>query len=504
MEQEKPIINVLMVAFASQGHINPMLRLGKQLQTKSNIHVTLATTEIFHHRLLKQNHQSVTTTSTTTTAISNDTVSISGIDFIFFSDGFSLDYDRKSNLDTYMYTLANVGPTNLYNLIISLYSNKIKPKKFSCIIIAPFVPWVSKVGAQLGIPCAMLWIQPCTLFSIYYSFYNNLNDFPTKENPNLSVKLPNLPLLETCDLPSFVLPTNNLLSMNDTLSQEMKNVDNIKWVLANTFYELEKDVIDYMTKFVVIKAVGPLISPKLLLGEEHGHDNDDHVGINLWKPDENCIDWLNKNEPNSVIYVSFGSLIMLSREQMEVISKALINCKRPFLWVVKDEDYLVGESVGQISKGFLDEIKDKGKIVKWCPQDKVLLHQSVGCFLTHCGWNSMLETLSCGVPIIAYPLWTDQPTNAKLMTEVFGIGLRLRPNKDGLVGFDEIVKCIEEVMDGPRSAEIRAKAVEWKRAARDAVARGGESDRNIQDFVDDIVEISKNLEYNLDKELVSL
>ncbi|KAL9231716.1 hypothetical protein vseg_006907 [Gypsophila vaccaria] len=503
MDQNTPITNVLMVVFASQGHINPMLRLGKQLQSKSNIHVTIATTEVSRHRLLNQPHSTATTT-TTSNDNNNNNVSISGIDFEFYSDGFSLDYDRKSNLDTYMYTLTKVGPINLYNLIISLSKNQTKPKKFSCVIISPFVPWVSKISAQLGIPCAMLWIQPCTLFQIYHSFYNNLNDFPTKENPNKSVKLPNLPLLSTCDLPSFVLPSNNIMSISETLSQAMKNVDNLRWVLANTFYELEKDVIDYVSKFVDIKAVGPLVSPTLLLGEEQGHKNDDHVGINLWKPDEDCIDWLDKNESNTVIYVSFGSLIVLSREQMEIICKALVDCKRPFLWVLKKEDYLVGEGVGEHFKYFLDEIKDKGIIVNWCPQDKVLLHKSLGCFVTHCGWNSTLETISCGVPIIAYPMWTDQPTNAKLMTEVFGIGLRLWPNKDGLVGPEEIVKCIEEVMDGPRAAEIQAKAVEWKRVARDAVARGGSSDRNIQEFVDDIVGNSSDIEYNVDKEFVGL
>ncbi|XP_074286264.1 UDP-glycosyltransferase 84B2-like [Silene latifolia] len=494
MEHGAPKINVLMVSFATQGHMNPMLRLAKQLQSKANIQVTLATTEIFYHHLLKQNNHNVTTTT------SNNTLSISGIDFESFPDGFDLDYDRKSNLNTYLDTLAKVGPTNLYNLIISLSTNQISPKKFSCIITSPFVPWATNVAVRLRIPCAMLWIQPCTLFAIYHSYYNNLNYFPTKENPHISVKLPCLPLLEASDLPSIVLPENPITGMNESLSQAVKNVDNIRWVLANSFYELEKEVVEYLSKFVDIKAVGPLVPPTVLLGEEHCHGNDDHVGINLWKPEDKCIDWLKQNKDNSVIYVSFGSVIMLSREQLEIIGKALINCKRPFLWVVKEKNYSVSEGAREFLEWFLDETKEQGMVVKWCSQDKVLSHKSLGCFLTHCGWNSMLETISVGVPVIAYPFWTDQPTNAKLMCDLFGVGLRLWPNKDGLVGVEEIMKCIEVVMDGPRAVEFRAKAAEWKNNAREVVVHGGSSDRNIQDFVDDIIQTSSAVKYNVDTE----
>ncbi|KAA8536236.1 hypothetical protein F0562_028714 [Nyssa sinensis] len=472
---EKEEIHVLMVAFSSQGHINPMLRLAKRLISKG-LHVTLATTEIAGHRMLKCSSSSSTTT---TTDAAN---SIAGINLEFFSDGFSLDYDRKTNLDHYMETLGHFGPINL-STIVRNHSHDGVRRKFSCIINNPFVPWVADVAAEHQIPCAMLWIQPCTLYAIYYRYYNNVNPFPTFTNPNMSIELPGLPLLHTEDLPSFILPSNPFGSFPKLFSQMFQNMKKLKWVLANSFLELEKNAIDSMSVLHPIKPIGPLV-PSALLGE----DQDNDIGVEMFEPDDACIEWLNNQHPSSVIYVSFGSLVVLSAKQVESIAVGLKNNKRPFLWVVKPPEYPVEDgSDGQFPQGFLEETKEKGLIVPWSPQIKVLSHPSVACFLSHCGWNSTLETIAAGVPVIAYPQWTDQPTNAKLIVDVLRLGVRIRPNEDGVVTSEEVEKSIQEIMSGPSSEQFKKNAAELKRAAREAVADGGSSDRNIQSFVDEII-----------------
>lgn len=189
--ENKQTVHVLLVAFAAQGHINPMLRLGKRLASKG-LDVTLATTEP-----ARELHPSTT--------------SIGGIHLEFFSDGLPLDYPRTSNMDYFMDSIIKFGPPNLTTLIQN------HPKKFSCIINNPFVSWVADVAAELRIPCAMLWIQPCTLYAIYYRFYNKLNSFPTVTDPDMSVKLPGLPQLLKEDLPTFVLPSNPFRSFADML-----------------------------------------------------------------------------------------------------------------------------------------------------------------------------------------------------------------------------------------------------------------------------------------------
>ncbi|XP_022762361.1 UDP-glycosyltransferase 84B1-like [Durio zibethinus] len=468
LKEGKEEIHVLMVTLPAQGHINPMLRLGKRLVDKG-LDVTLATTQFGGHRMLK-----ASTISTIT-----DTF-ISGIRLLFFPDGFSLDYDRHTNLDHYMESLAKTGPANVSNLIQEYYHDT--RKKLSCIISNPFVSWVVDAALENKIPCAMLWIQPCSLYAIYYRFYNKLNPFPTLTNPDMRIELPGLPLLHTEDLPSFVLPSNPFGSFPRLLSDMFQNMKRYKWVLANSFFELEKEAIDSMAELCPIRPIGPLVPPSLL-----GEDQSLYAGIELWKPDETSLEWL-KNQPTaSVIYVSFGSLAVLSAKLMEAIATALKNANHPFLWVVKPPELPSADGAGELPLGFEEETKNQGLIVPWSPQTKVLTHPSIACFITHCGWNSLLETFVAGVPVIAYPQWSDQPTNAKLIVDVLKVGLRLKPGPEGVISNEELEKCIKQILSWPESEEFKKNAAKWKQAAREAVACGGSSDRNIQLFVDEIV-----------------
>ncbi|KAJ0077536.1 hypothetical protein Patl1_35418 [Pistacia atlantica] len=254
------------------------------------------------------------------------------------------------------------------------------------------------------------------------------------------------------------------------------------WVFAHSFFELEKEVIDFMSGLCPIRPVGPLV-PLSLLGEDEKLD----IGVELWKPEDACLEWLNNQAASSVIYVSFGSVLVLSAKQMEDIATALKNCNHPFLWVVKPPEFPKPDGAGQLPNGFAEETKNKGFIASRCPQTKVLAHPAIACFITHCGWNSLSETIVSGVPVIAYPQWTDQPTNAKLVTDVFKIGLRLRPNSDGIVSTEEVGKCIKEIISGPKSEDYKTNLMELKLAARKAVTGGGSSDMNVQWLVDEII-----------------
>ncbi|KAK9071126.1 hypothetical protein SSX86_009694 [Deinandra increscens subsp. villosa] len=451
--------NVLLVTVAAQGHVNPMLRLGHLLLSKG-LHVTLAT----HDHALK--HHSSTST-------------VGGIQLEFFSDGLPKDYNRQNNdFNVYMNSLRQNGPVNLSAMIRS------HPRKFSCIINTPFVPWAADVAAEFQIPCAMLWIQPCTLYQIYYCFYNRLNIFPTETTLDMDVKLPGLPSFASHELPSFVLPSNTFPTFGSILNEVLQNIHKIKWVLGNSFMELEKDVIESMNDSGrPFWPVGPLV-PAGLVGkaDETGGDLSGFDRLKSIETDH-CLQWLDKQPPASVVYISFGSLIFSSEKQIESIAMGLKSSKRAFLWVIKlPENQEQGEEVK-----ILEEIKPQGLIVKWSPQTAVLSHPSVGCFLSHCGWNSLVESLAAGVPVIACPEWSDQPTNAKLVTEVWKVGVKVRKNSEGGFEGEEVGRCVEEVMSGPRSEEFRRNAADLKRAAREAVADGGSSDRNIELFVNELV-----------------
>ena len=137
-----------------------------------------------------------------------------------------------------------------------------------------------------------------------------------------------------------------------------------------------------------------------------------------------------------------------------------------------------------------EELEQMGMMVPWCSQVEVLSHPSLGCFVTHCGWNSTLESLVLGVPMVAFPQRSDQGTNAKLIEDVWKTGVSVMVNKDGIVEGDEIRRCLELVVgDGERGEAIRRNAKKWTELAMEATNEvGSSSSINLKAFVDEIGE----------------
>jgi UDP-glucose:(indol-3-yl)acetate beta-D-glucosyltransferase len=153
----------------------------------------------------------------------------------------------------------------------------------------------------------------------------------------------------------------------------------------------------------------------------------------------------------------------------------------------------------ELSKEFLKETQGRGLLVKWCAQEKVLMHPAVACFISHCGWNSILETMITGVPVICWPSWIDQPTNAMLIENVFRNGVKVNYGEDGVASVEEIERCIRDVMEGPNAGEIKKKAMEIKESARKALEEGGSSSNNFNKFISEL--IVKNIPRELQKAL---
>lgn len=201
---------------------------------------------------------------------------------------------------------------------------------------------------------------------------------------------------------------------------------------------------------------------------------------------EVCMKWLNEREPNSVIYVSFGSIASLTELQMEEILEALLATNFNFLWVVREEERTKLPNYSESSSGIVTVTGKLGLIINWCPQLEVLSHESLACFMTHCGWNSTLEAISSGVVMIGVPQWVDQTTNAKFIEDVWKIGVRVNNNSNGenggLVKKEEIERCIKEVCESEKGKELKRNAMKWKELAKEAVSEGGSSDTNLDYF----------------------
>lgn len=255
-------------------------------------------------------------------------------------------------------------------------------------------------------------------------------------------------------------------------------------MLVNTFDALEAEALRAVDKLNLI-GIGPLFPSAYLDGNDL---SDTSFGGDQFQGSRDYVDWLNSKPQSSVIYVSFGTLVMLSKQQMEEIARGLLESRRPFLWVIRPKlENGVEEKEKNMILSNIEEIEREGMIVPWCSQVEVLCHPSVGCFVTHCGWNSTLESLVAGVPVVTFPQWSDQGTNAKLIEDVWGTGVRMRVNDgEGMVESEELERCLEMVMGGERGEEMRRNALKWKILAREAVKEGGSSDRNLQAFLEEI------------------
>lgn len=209
-------------------------------------------------------------------------------------------------------------------------------------------------------------------------------------------------------------------------------------------------------------------------------ENDNEYGFNIHKPNSSsCIEWLDNKKTGSVVYVSFGSAANLSAEQIAEVADALKQSNITFLWVVKPNEH------SKLPGDFTKETSEKGLVVTWCSQLEVLSHHAVGCFISHCGWNSTLEAITFGVPIVAMPQILDQIINAHFLEKVWEVGLIAKANDGGkgVTASEEICRCIREALEGERAGEIRKNITSLKELANEAIGKSGSSDKHIDEFI---------------------
>ena len=249
-------------------------------------------------------------------------------------------------------------------------------------------------------------------------------------------------------------------------------------IVFNTYDELESDVMNALySMFPSLYTIGPL--PSLLNQTQHNHL--ESLGSNLWKEDTKCLEWLESKEPKSVVYVNFGSVTVMSQEKLLEFAWGLANSKKPFLWIIRPDLVIGGSFI--LSSEFENEISDRGLIASWCPQEQVLNHPSIGGFLTHCGWNSTIESICAGVPMLCWPFFSDQPTNCWYISNIWEIGIEIDTN----VKREEVEKLINELMVGEKGNKMRQKAMELKKKAEENTSPGGRSYMNLDKVIKEVL-----------------
>jgi hypothetical protein len=248
--------------------------------------------------------------------------------------------------------------------------------------------------------------------------------------------------------------------------------------VINTSYELESDVMNSLYSiFPSLYTIGPLASFLNQSPQNHLAS----LNSNLWKEDTKCLEWLESKEPGSVVYVNFGSVTVMTPDQLLEFAWGLENSKQPFLWIIRPDLVIGGSFI--LSSEFENEISDRGLIASWCPQEQVLNHPSIGGFLTHCGWNSTTESVCAGVPMLCWPFFADQPTNCRYICKTWEIGIEIDTN----VKREEVANLINVLMSGDKGKKMRQKAMELKKKAEETTSPGGCSLMNLDKVIKEVM-----------------
>ncbi|EOA37558.1 hypothetical protein CARUB_v10011842mg [Capsella rubella] len=431
--------HVIVLPFPAQGHITPMSQFCKRLVSKG-LKITLILVSDKPSPPYRTEHDLITV--------------------VPISNGFQEDEEQSQDLDDYMERVETSIKTRLPKLIEDMKLSGNPPR---ALVYDSTMPWLLDVAHSSGLRGAVFFTQPWLVSTIYYHVNKGSFSVPsTRHDHSALASFPSFPMLNSYDLPSFLRESSSYPNILRIVIDQLSNIDRVDIVLCNTFDKLEEKLLKWVQSLWPVLNIGPTV-PSMYLDKRLTEDK--NYGFSLFDANvAKCIEWLDSKQPSSVVYVSLGSLVILKEDQMMELAAGLKQSGYFFLWVVRDTE--------------------KNKLPRnWSPQLEVLRHESIGCFLTHCGWNSMLEGLSLGVPMIGMPHWADQPTNGKFMEDVWKVGVRVKADVDGFVRSEEIVKRVGEVMEGEKGKEIRKNAEKWKLLTLEAVSEGGRSDKSINEFV---------------------
>ncbi|XP_042392698.1 7-deoxyloganetin glucosyltransferase-like [Zingiber officinale] len=477
MERSSTKTHLVCMALPLQGHINSMLNLAKVLHFKG-FFITFVNTDYAHRRLLG---------------------SLSALDglpdfrFASISDAPD-DSDQLYRQDARNRVLAAQKhcPASFLRLISALNDPSISSvPPVRCVISDSFATFTLNATTKLGIPNVFYCtVAVCGFTDLYYS--KDLIErglIPLKSEDDLTNGyldtvvdwIPGMVTVRLRDLTSFIRTTDrDDASLNFSMDGARAS-HRATAIIFNTFSELESPLLSACSSMLPAPVFD--IGPMCLLSQHIPDDSSTSSigGLNMWREDSRCMEWLDEKESGSVLYVNFGSLTNLTSEQAVEFGWGLANSGCAFLWVIRP-DLVVGDAA-LLPREFSEMTEGRSFFTSWCPQRRVLAHAAIGGFLTHCGWNSTTESICSGVPMICWPFFADQQINRRYICSVWGIGMEIGED----VTREEVEGLIKELMEGRKGKEMKRKAVEWKEKAVEAAKPGGGSWRNLEKLIREII-----------------
>ncbi|MED6143926.1 hypothetical protein PIB30_010283 [Stylosanthes scabra] len=448
--------HVLAIPYPGRGHVNPMMNLTKLLLSKNpNINVTFLLTEEW-------------------LGLIGSDPNLPGKNFRFATipNVIPSEEGRANDFVGFLESVMTKMEEPFENFL-----NRLQPPP-NLIVCDSYLFWVVRIANKRSLPVASFWPMSASFLAVlkHYPLLEQHGDYPVNVSENGDKRVDYIPGNTSIRLADFPLHDSSWRSRKllQLALNSVSWVQKSQYLLFPSIYELEPLAIDALRKeyTIPIYTIGPAL-PNFL---DHG-SNINSIGTNNHNGcDLGYINWLDNQPSNSVLYVSQGSFLSTSRDQIDEIAFGLKESGVSFLWVQRDEGSKLKEICG-----------DRGLVLPWCDQLRVLSHHAIGGFWSHCGWNSTREGVFCGVPFLSYPLFMDQPLNCKYIVEDWKVGWRVKkdPKSESLITRDEIAGLIRKFMDldSDEGREMRKRARELQQACRKAIVDGGSSENNINAFL---------------------
>ncbi|TKY69970.1 7-deoxyloganetic acid glucosyltransferase [Spatholobus suberectus] len=442
-----------------KGNVNSMLKLA-QLLALHHFHVTFLNTDSIHHRLHRFGDIEALSQTYPT------------LQFKTIPDGLPHHHTRSGAhalVDLYSSMNSHAKPL-LRDILLS-------QPRVTCLIGDGFLGGLTAdVADEVGIPVIHFRAISVSCFWAFFCapILFESNQLPIRGEEDMDRIITTLPgmenLLRCRDLPSICRGTeSNIVEPLKSMVFESHQTLRARALILNTFEDLDGPVLSQIRlKFPQVFAVGPL----------HAHLNSRTASNakttpstnSFWEVDRSCLTWLDSQPLKSVIYVSFGSITTMTRERLMEFWHGLVNSKKRFLWVMQPDMVAGEDSEYRVPAEVVEGTKERGFIVGWAPQEEVLAHKAIGGFLTHSGWNSTLESLVAGVPMICWPYFADQQINSRFVSEVWKLGLDMKDVCDRHV----VEKMVNDLMVHRREEFLRS-AQAMALLAHNSVRPGGSS-----------------------------
>ncbi|KAF4384461.1 hypothetical protein F8388_019864 [Cannabis sativa] len=385
----------------------------------------------------------------------------------------------------YISLLIKKQMPNVRQIMTDLNSTKSGSKsgRVVALFVDMFCTPMIDVADELGIPCYLFFASPAT-------FLGFMLELPTLDPQHIFESETKLKVGSFAKpLPCKVLPST-VLKRRDGYSWYLYHAQRYretKGIIINTFQELEPYALDSISKMNGVPKIFP-IGPII-----------DDNGPTKWHPEkanfQSLISWLDNQPTSSVVFLCFGSMRSLNEAQVREIAIGLERAGYRFLWSLREppktklaisSDYV--DLVEVLPNGFLNRTNGMGLVCGWVPQVKILAHKAVGGFVSHCGWNSILESLWHGVPITTWPIFAEQQMNAFEIVEELGLATKIRLDyreQSNLVTADEVVKGINDLMR--ENNKVRENVKVMKEKSRMTLMQNGSSQQLLKALVEELI-----------------